>query len=132
MGHGFGFRRAVDEGGHGAALRVAADDDVAHAELVDGELDGGGGGIGVARDVGGWDDVADVFHDEEVARLALGDQFREDAGIGAGDEERVWVLFLARKSMEERAVTPELVLLEFMKPAMSCCMTIKMIGGLSR
>lgn len=67
------------EGVDGATLGVAADDDVVHSEVDDGEFDGGGGGIGIAGGTGGRDDVADVFNNEQIARFALGDEFGEDA-----------------------------------------------------
>ena len=39
-------------------------------------LDRGGGGIGAARRARRRDDVTDIFHDEQIARLALRDEFR--------------------------------------------------------
>src|SRR6185369_8742250 len=101
-------RRIAEEGGDGAALRMAADDDVADLQEIHGELDGGGGGVGIALRAGGRDDVADVFDDEQVAWLALGDELSEDAGIATGDEQRVRVLSFLRQFAEQLAVIAEL------------------------
>ena len=107
--HGFARRIFAEQRRHRAALRMAADDDVAHAQRLDGKLDGGGGGIGAARRIRGRDDVADVFHDEEVARLALRDEFRQHARIRAGDEQRVRVLPFLRQLAKKFPVIAELV-----------------------
>ena len=88
---------------------MAADDDVADAQGFDGKFDGGGGGIGVAARAGGRDDVADVFDDEQIARLALRDEFRQHARIRAGDEQRVRILPLLRQLAEQLPVIAELV-----------------------
>ncbi|MNP08388.1 hypothetical protein D3C76_1004550 [compost metagenome] len=77
---------------HCAAIGVAADDDVVHAERHHRELDGGGNAA-VHLTVGRHH-VADVASDEEVAGGTLGDQFRDDARVGAGDEHRAGVLFV--------------------------------------
>ena len=75
---------------HGAAIGMAADDDVLHAEGDDGVFDDG-------RDAAhhlavGGNDVTDVAADEHVARGRLGDHLGDDAAVGAGDEEGVGVL----------------------------------------
>ena len=109
MRHGIADRRFAEQRRHRAALRMAADDDVADAQIFDGEFNRGGGGIGVARRAGGRNDVADIFDDEQIARLALRDEFRQHARIRAGDEQRVRVLALLRQFAEKLAVIAELV-----------------------
>jgi len=81
MGRPLADGRMVEQHGNGAALGMAADDDVIHAQPVHGKFNGGSGGIGVAAGRGGWDDVADVFDNKEIAGLAVGDEFGQDAGI---------------------------------------------------
>jgi len=112
--HGFARRIFAEQRRHRAALRMAADDDVAHAQRLDGELDRGGGGIGAARRARGRNDVADVFHDEQITRLALRDEFRQHARIRAGDEQRVRILSLLRQLAEQFAVIAKLVPLKLM------------------
>src|ERR1700679_4343248 len=96
---------------------MAADDDLAHAQRLDGELDRGGGGIGAARRARRRDDVADIFHDEQIARLALRDEFRQHARIRAGDEQRVRILSLLRELAEQFAVIAKLVPLKLVNAA---------------
>src|SRR5260221_2229927 len=93
---------------------MAAHDDVGDAQGLHGEFNRGGGGIGAAGHAGGRDDVADVFDHEQVARLALRDEFRQHARIRAGDEQRVRVLPFLRQLAEKLPVIAELVVLETM------------------
>src|ERR1700722_14139530 len=88
---------------------MAADDDVAHAQRLDGELDRGGGGIGAARCARGRNDVADIFHDEQIARLALRDKFRQHARVRTGYKKRVWILSVLGQLSEKFAVIAKLV-----------------------
>ena len=108
------FRAAlrIHERGDGAALGMAADNDVRNAEGFDGELDSGAGGVEAGVDVGGRDDVTDVFDDEKVAGFALGDEFSNDAGIGASDEQRVRLLAVAREAAKDFAIAAEFALLK--------------------
>lgn len=81
LGDGIG----VHGGMHGAAVGVAADDDVFNAEDHDGVFDGGGNAAhGLA--IGGHD-VAGVADGEEVTGFRVGDHVGDDAGVRAGDEE---------------------------------------------
>src|SRR5690349_14796527 len=105
---------AIHQGHDGAALGMAANNDVVYLEHLDGELDGGGCGIGAAGHISGRHDVANVLEHEEVARLALGNQFGEDTGVAASDEERVRVLAFLGKPAEQAAVTAKLLGLEAM------------------
>ena len=59
-------------------------------EDSDGVLDGGGDAAGHGSV--GRDDVADGAAEEHVAGLGLEDEVRDDAGVGAGDEEDVGFL----------------------------------------
>lgn len=76
---------------HGAAIGVAADDDVGDLEDGDGVFDGGRdaahGGFVVD---GGY--VAGVAFDEEFAWAGVGDEVGDDAGVRAGDHEGVGLL----------------------------------------
>ena len=92
---------------------MTADHDIAHAKYFYRKLDSRGGRIS-AWDVRPGDDVADVFHDEKIAGLALRDQLRQDTRVRAGDEQRMRILFLPGETAEEFAVLSEFVLLEFM------------------
>jgi hypothetical protein len=69
---------------------VPADDDVLHAKRQHRVLDGRGH-TAVHLPVGRHD-VAYVTGHEQIARGALGDQFRNDARVGAGDKHRPWAL----------------------------------------
>ena len=91
---------------HGAAVGVAANDDVLHAEGQYRVFDGGGNAA--VHLAVGWHDVADVTGHEQIAGRTLGDQFRNDARVGAGDEHGPWRLgrgefleefFLLRKDL---------------------------------
>ena len=80
------FEAFLVEGGfEGAAVGVAAEDDVADVEHFDGVLDGGGDAV--VAFAGGGDNVAGVAGDEEVAGIGTEDEVGDDAGVGAGDEE---------------------------------------------
>ncbi|CAI8774316.1 conserved hypothetical protein [Pseudomonas sp. IT-P260] len=75
---------------HGAAIGVAANDDVLHAQRQYRVFDGGGNAavhLAIRRY-----DVADVTGHEQIARRALGDQLGHDARVGTGDEHRPWRL----------------------------------------
>ena len=74
------------------------------------------------------DDVADVFDDEQIARLALRDEFRQHARIRAGDEQRVRILAFLRQLAEELPVIAELVVRNLWTPSMSRCMMKEFIG----
>ncbi|MNF59668.1 hypothetical protein D3C84_412630 [compost metagenome] len=71
---------------HRTTIRMPADDDVMHTEGQHRVLDGRGNTtvhLPVRRH-----HVADVASHEQIARGALGDQFRNDARVGASDEHR--------------------------------------------
>ncbi|CAI8737647.1 conserved hypothetical protein [Pseudomonas sp. IT-347P] len=71
---------------HGAAIGVAANDDVLHAQRQHRVFDRGGHAavhLAVRRD-----NVADVAGHEQIARRTLGDQFGDDARVGASDKHR--------------------------------------------
>jgi hypothetical protein len=89
---------------------VAANDDVAHAEGFDGKFNCRGGGIGAAGDGGRWNNIADIFYHEQIARFALGNQFGQHAGIRARNEQRVRILTFAREPLKQRAIISELVI----------------------
>src|SRR6185436_5794987 len=99
---------------NGAALRMTAHDNVAHAERFDRELYSSAGRIVADIAVCRGNDVADVFDDEKVARLALRDEFGDDAGISACYKKRVRLLAVARKPAEHFLVTSEFALLKSM------------------
>ncbi len=77
------MKRALDD----AAIGMAANDYVWHPQHAHRIFDGGRNSaerIGIRRH-----NVADHAADEQLAWLGLGEQARVDAGIGAGDEERL-------------------------------------------
>ena len=92
---------------------MATDDDVIHAEIFHGEFNGRGGGVGIAHGGRGRDDVADVFYDEQVAGLAMSNEFSQDTGIRAGNEKRVRILSDLRETAKEFAVISKLIIAEF-------------------
>jgi hypothetical protein len=76
----------VEHRAHRAAIRMPANDDVLHAQGQHRVLDGGGNTtvhLAVRRN-----NVAHVTGHKQIARCALGDQFRHDARIGAGNKHR--------------------------------------------
>src|SRR5688572_6683424 len=78
---------------------MAADDHVRHLENRDGIFYGTGlRQIPRRRAVGARrrNEIADVAHREEIARLSRGQQAWHDATIGAGDEQSLWRLALAQ------------------------------------
>src|SRR5205085_4487835 len=87
--------RRIEQAFDGAAVRVTADDDVLDAESCDGELDRGR--FAASLTGMGRNDVAGVPEDEQVAGLRLREKVRVDAGIGAGDEERLGVLSVSER-----------------------------------
>src|SRR5262245_51443655 len=99
MGEAFGMKDRFD----GATVRVAANDDVADLEQLDGIFD-------CRRDapenaaVDRRDDVADVAYDEKLARRRVRDEVRHDARIAAGDEECLRPLSVFGELLEELAV----------------------------
>ena len=101
---------AVEGCFEGSAIGVAAEDGVFDFEDFDGVLDGGGDSVDVAAADG--DDVAGVAGDEEVAGPGLQDEVRDDAGVGAGDEEPLRSLHLGEE-MELFALTGKYVGVEF-------------------
>ena len=89
----------VAQGGeHAAAAVVAADDDVAHAQHVDGELD-----ARQAVEVGVDDQVGDVAVDEHLARQEADDLVRRHPAVRAADPE-VARRLLRRQPREELRV----------------------------
>src|SRR5262249_10057819 len=61
-----------------------------------------------------WNDVADIFDDEQIAGLALGDELGEHARIRAGDEQRVRILSFLRQLAEQLAIIAKLFVAKFM------------------
>ena len=84
------MRRSVECRAHAAAAVVAADDDLLHAEDIDGVLE-----HRQAVEVGVHDDVRDVAVDEQLARSQPDDLVRRDAAVGAADPEVLGRLMLA-------------------------------------
>ena len=72
---------------HRAAAGVAADDDVRHLELDDGELDRGRDAAHEAVVLR--HDVAGVAEHEQLAGLGLHQEKRIDPRVAAGDDHRV-------------------------------------------
>ena len=95
---------------HGAAVGVAAHDDVRHREGLHRVLDGAGL---ARRDARRRHDVAGVAQDEQVAGKRLRDQVRVDARVRAGDEEGFRLLPL-HEPPEEVALRAEHAALEAM------------------
>src|SRR5579864_2450153 len=95
----------------GAAVRVTAHDDVAHSEDLHSVFDG-------RRDAPhdspghGWDDVAHVTNDEELARRGGRDEVRHDARVAAGDKKGFGALPALRQPFEESPVRCEEVRLK--------------------
>lgn len=84
-GQVLGFVGAPD-GFHGAAVGVAADDDVRNLEDFEGVFKARGfAGVFTVK---GRHEVAGVTVDEEFTGGGVSDEGRVDAGVGAGDEER--------------------------------------------
>ena len=105
VGHGFGVEDALDR----AAVGMAADDDVGCSERRNGILDARRNADRLAavdrRDVAG------VAFDEQFAGSGLGDHRRHDAGVGAGQEQRLGLLGV-RKAFELLPALREYVLAE--------------------
>ena len=76
-GHIVGELLAVVQALHGAAVGVAADDNIFDAEPRDGELDRGG--LAALNGAVRWNDVPGVAQDKKLARLRLCDEVRADA-----------------------------------------------------
>ena len=76
--------------GHGAAIGVAANNDIGHPQYRDGILDCRRHATRM-RAVGRHD-IASVTNHEQFARFLLRQQFRYHAAIGAGDKQGAWVL----------------------------------------
>jgi hypothetical protein len=108
MGH-FVRRSIAEQGVHGTALRVAADDDVADAQHFDGKFNCGRGGIRATGHGGGRDNVSNIFYHEQITGFALRNEFGQDAGVRARNEQRVRILSFARKPLEQRPVITKLV-----------------------
>jgi len=85
----------VEHGFEGAAVGVAADDDMADVEDFDGVFDGGGDAAG--HGAVGRANVARGAAEEHVARLGLEDEVGDDAGVSTGDEEDVGLLQFGEK-----------------------------------
>jgi hypothetical protein len=95
---------AAEDGLHGPAVGVAADDNVLDVKGEDGVFDRSRN-PSVNLTVGG-DNVAGVPADKEIARIALEDHVRNDAGVGAGNEEGGRVL-LGGQVLEEAGTLGE-------------------------
>lgn len=89
----FGDRRCAAEvvafrhGGHRTAPGVAAHHDAGNPHHRNGELDARRDAVGSARV--DRDEIACRADHEQVARLAIGDQFRNDTCVGTADEQGV-------------------------------------------
>ena len=75
---------------HRAAVGVTADHDVGHAQRHYRVLDS-------CRDAAWlrperWNNVASITNNKELSRLLLGDQFRDQTAVGAGDKQRFGIL----------------------------------------
>jgi len=86
----FGDGGRVEHPFHGPAVRMAANDDVANLQGHDGEFDRGN--LAAAGGAVSRDQVAGVAEDEEIAGAGVGNEVGIDAGVGAGDEERLRLL----------------------------------------
>ncbi|MNQ83423.1 hypothetical protein D3C85_985010 [compost metagenome] len=90
--------RATRNGAHRAAVGVATDHDILHAQHRDRILDGG-------RDAAGFwtvrrHDVAGIANHEQFAWFTLRKEFRHHAAVRAGDEQRLGML-RRRELLEE-------------------------------
>jgi len=94
-------------------LRMAADDNVIDAQILHGKFDGRGGGIRVADGRGRRNNIADVLHHEQVAGLALRNEFGQNPGIRAGDEKSMRILAILRKAAKKFAIIAKFVSAEF-------------------
>ncbi len=54
-----------------------------------------------------WNNIAHVFDHKQVARLALRDQFRQHPRVGAGNEQTVGILSLAREFTKKLPIIPK-------------------------
>jgi hypothetical protein len=93
---------------------MATNDDVTDVEHRDRELDGGRGGIGAAGNIRGWNDIAHVFDHEQITGLALRDQLRQHPRVRAGNEERMRILAILGKLVEQRPVIAKRVMAKSM------------------
>ncbi|SPO56150.1 protein of unknown function [Pseudomonas sp. JV551A1] len=85
---------ACGNGGHRTTVGVAADHDVCNVKSSDRVFDRGRNATWL------WPirrhDIAGVADDKQIAGLALGDQFRHQSAVRAGDEERLWRLLIGQ------------------------------------
>lgn len=116
VGHRLGIGHSREKGCHGAALGVAANDDIADAKGVDGEFNGRGSAVRPGGGFGRRDDIAHIFDDKEVARLTLSDQFGQDPRVGTGDEQGVGILPFPGETVEKLLVAAQLFIPELMDP----------------
>src|SRR5258708_39618976 len=76
---------AIESSFHCSAVGVTADDGMLHFENFTGVLDSGCGAVDFVA--GNRDDVAGVAGDEQVAGTGAKNEVRNDARVGACDEE---------------------------------------------
>lgn len=94
--------RVVRDGSHRSAVRMATDDDVRDAQNGDRVFDCRGDAAG-SRAVGRHD-IAGVADHEQVAGFPLGQQFRDDPAVRAGNEHSSGVLGGGQILEESRAL----------------------------
>lgn len=75
---------------HGAAIGMAAHDNVAHAKRHHRIFDGRGNAAIHGRER--WDDVARIAAHEQFTRAGLGNHFRHDPAVGAGNHQGLGLL----------------------------------------
>lgn len=97
------------------AVRVAADDDVAHVQHLDGVFDRRRYTAQHAS-VERRDDVAHVSHDEELTGRGRRDEIGNDARVTARDEERLRALSRLGQLLEKTAIRGEIVRPEVVNP----------------
>jgi hypothetical protein len=97
----FCFRlRVVIERRHRAAVTVSANDDMPHVELEHRVFNRSPRRVLIASIRR--NDRADIAHDEQIAGLCAEQQMRDDARIGAADEQRSRILSVLNQRAELR------------------------------
>ena len=86
---------AVEGGLEGAAVGVAAEDDVLYLQGFYGVFDGGGDAVDFVAAYG--DYIANAAGEEEVAGAGLEDEVGDDAGVRTGDEQPLGGLHLGEQ-----------------------------------
>ncbi len=86
---------AVERSLERAAVGVAAEDDVLYLQYFDCVLDGCGDAVDIIAAYG--DDVADAARKKEITGTGLEDEVRQNARVGASDEEPLRVLHLGQQ-----------------------------------